>query len=264
MTGVDEKILKGTWFWKENHTMASTGTFTETVVFTPLDVNYRAAEAEVTVTVYQETTSAGTGGNRGGSGFLPGRLMSSGGNTEDTDWKNPFADVTESDWFYDAVRYVYQNGLFGGVSQSLFDPNGTHYPWYAGDCIVQNRRQAGTGAASKYEDVPEGAYYADAVAWAAENGIVKGYTETEFAPEEFISREQIAAVLHRYAVFAGNAAYAAGSLAEFADRDQISPWAMEDVVWTVREKLIQGNGGGLLNPREQRPALRRRPCCRDI
>ena len=248
VTGVDGKILKGTWAWKENHTMASTGTFTENVVFTPLDANYRAAEAEVTVTVYQETTSAGTGGNRGGSGFLPGGLMSSVGNTEDTDWKNPFADVTESDWFYDAVRYVYQNGLFGGVSQSLFDPNGRITRGMLVTVLYRTEGKPEPGAASKFEDVPEGAYYADAVAWAAENGIVKGYTETEFAPEEFISREQIAAVLHRYAVFAGNAAYAAGSLAEFADRDQISPWAMEDVVWAVREKLIQGNGGGLLNP----------------
>ena len=157
------------------------------------------------------------------------------------EWVNPFSDVSESDWFYDAVRYANMNGLFGGVSETVFAPDMSITRGMM--VTVLYRAEGGPEAGvCAFSDVPGDAYYADAVAWAEANGIVKGYSETEFGPDDNITREQIAAIMHRYAGFKGVDGDTAGDLGAFSDADKISGWAEEDMRWAVGTGLINGRG----------------------
>ncbi|MDO4270935.1 MAG: S-layer homology domain-containing protein, partial [Eubacteriales bacterium] len=158
---------------------------------------------------------------------------------------NPFADVRESDWFYDSVKYVYEHDLMLGTSGTAFSPNaGTE----RGMIVTILWRMAGKPAAesgSAFSDVRSGAYYADAVAWADENGIVLGYGNGLFGPGDKITREQLAAILWRYA---GSPA-AGGALDGFADADSVSPYARDALRWAVEQNIVSGKGGGALDPK---------------
>ena len=157
------------------------------------------------------------------------------------EWVNHFSDVSESDWFYDAVRYANMNGLFGGVSETVFAPDMSITRGMM--VTVLYRAEGGPEAGvCAFSDVPGDAYYADAVAWAEANGIVKGYSETEFGPDDNITREQIAAIMHRYAGFKGVDGDTAGDLGAFSDADKVSGWAEEDMRWAVGTGLINGRG----------------------
>ena len=157
------------------------------------------------------------------------------------EWVNPFIDVKESDWFYAAVRYANENGLFGGVSETEFAPN---MPVTRGMLVTVLYRAEGEPEAgsSTFADVADSAYYADAAAWAEANGIVKGYTETEFGPDDDITREQMAAIMHRYAEYKGVTGIADGDLSVFSDAGSISDWAEADMRWAVGAGLINGRG----------------------
>ena len=155
----------------------------------------------------------------------------------------PFTDVSETDWFHDAVQYVYDNGLMGGV----------------GDNATTNRamvvtilyRLAGEPAVSgdaAFTDVADGLWYTDAVLWAAQKGIVNGISATEFAPAGDLTREQLATILFRYAESAGYDVSASADLSGFPDADQIQSYAAQALSWAVAEGLLQGFEDDTLRP----------------
>ena len=145
---------------------------------------------------------------------------------ETPDQVGPFEDVSTADWFADAVQYMLDNGMMNGVTETTFAPNATTT---RGMIVTMLHRLEGepSAAASAFTDVAAGSYYADAVAWAAANGIVDGVSETSFAPDNAITREQMAAILYRYAEYKDyDTAVGGMSLAEYTDADQISSYAV--------------------------------------
>lgn len=159
-------------------------------------------------------------------------------------WVNPFRDVTESDWFYDDVRFANQNGLFNGVEKDLFAPE---EPMTRGMLVTVLWRLDGETApktATTFTDVDVNAYYADAVAWAAESGVVNGIGGNKFDPEGNVTREQIAAILFRYASLKGVDTAARANLATFPDAEKTSAYAHDALSWAVAAELVKGTKEG--------------------
>lgn len=195
---------------------------------------------------------------KGSSGF------SSGGSsiTEEEPEKEPekeepevfvpnFSDVSEADWYYDAVCYVCKNGLFEGTATG-FAPN--HTMTRAMLVTVLHRMSGAPAGAAEdlYADVTDPqAWYYDAVCWATEKGIVSGYGEETFAPNDSITREQIATILYRYAKEMGVAAETEQVSLEFADAAEVSDFAKEAVAWAYETKLLQGMENGYVAPKAQ-------------
>ena len=159
----------------------------------------------------------------------------------------PFTDVTEGDWFYDAVRYAYETGLMDGVGDNLFAPNSETT---RAQLVTILYRLAGQPAVSGdliFTDVEAGTWYADAVAWAAENGIVNGTTDTTFAPGDDITREQLVTVLYRYAESKGYDVSVSADLSGYPDAGQVQDYAQPAMAWAVAEGIVEGVDG-TLNP----------------
>ena len=169
----------------------------------------------------------------------------------ETKWRNPFLDISEGDWFYDAVRYVYEKGLMAGTSENTFGPN-----------VITNRgmivtilyRLAGSPDIEDenwgypYVDVDANAYYGTAVYWARLNGIASGYSDERFGPDDAITREQLAVMLYRFAKAQGHDVTAQADLSGYTDADQISGFAREAMSWASAEGLINGTSGSTLSP----------------
>lgn len=159
-------------------------------------------------------------------------------------WVNPFRDVTESDWFYDDVRFANQSGLFNGVEKDLFAPE---EPMTRGMLVTVLWRLDGETApktATTFTDVDVNAYYADAVAWAAESGVVNGIGGNKFDPEGNVTREQIAAILFRYASLKGVDTAARADLTAFPDAEKASAYARDALSWAVAAELVKGTKEG--------------------
>ncbi len=158
-----------------------------------------------------------------------------------------FVDVRSSDWFYPWVTKAVEAKLFGGVSDTEFAPNA---PMTRAMLVTVLYRMEGSPAVSgepTFTDVPKGEWYSDAVVWASTNGIVNGVSETEFGPEENLLREQLAAMLLRYATaFHKTETEARNSLSSFSDREKVSDYALEAVQWSVYHGIIGGSDGLLL------------------
>lgn len=160
----------------------------------------------------------------------------------------PFTDVKEADWFYDAVQYVYENGMMSGTGTSTFSPDTTTT---RGMIVTILHRMEGTPSAAgeEFTDVPAGQYYSNAVAWASANGIVSGYGNGVFGPNDTITREQMATILYRYAQFKGYETETTGDISTFADDSQVSSYAVEAMNWAVGSGLISGVGNNTLAPK---------------
>lgn len=174
-------------------------------------------------------------------------LMPAAAFAVEVDSEMPFTDVKESDWFYDAVQYVYDNGLMNGTGDDKFSPNLTIT---RGMIVTILHRLEGTPEAEgkAFADVPKGEYYSAAVAWASFAKIVEGYDTGLFAPNDAITREQMATILYRYVQYKGYSAAEAGDLSGFPDGGDVSSFALKAVKWAVGEKLIKGADGGMLMP----------------
>lgn len=156
----------------------------------------------------------------------------------------PFTDILEGNWYNDAVVYVYENGIMHGTAADKFSPNRTSD---RGMVIMTLYNMAGRPAAGEhpFTDVAEDAYYADAIAWAYENGIASGIGNNLFAPEHAVSREQLAMLLYHYAKFLGMDTSALGDLTKFTDHNQVSSYALEAMLWANGAGIISGNGNYL-------------------
>ena len=160
----------------------------------------------------------------------------------------PFGDVEADDWFYGDVKYVFENGLMNGVSADLFMPGLTTTRGMIVTVLYRLSGQPEVNGELIFDDVAAGSYYEKAIIWASENGIVNGYGEGKFGPDDAVTREQMAAILCRYAKLMGYDTEASADLTAFADADSISSYAVDALSWANANGLINGIGGGLLDP----------------
>ncbi len=160
----------------------------------------------------------------------------------------PFTDVNEGDWFHDAVRYAYDNGLMDGVGEGQFAPNATTTRAQLVTILYRLAGEPAVAGDVGFTDVVAGQWYTDAVAWAAQKGIVNGISETEFAPSGDLTREQLATILFRYAESAGYDVSAQADLSGFPDAGDIQSYATEALSWAVAEGLLQGFEDDSLQP----------------
>lgn len=159
----------------------------------------------------------------------------------------PFKDVHENNWFYNSVKYAYEKGLMQGTGLDTFSPfSNTSRAMIV--TILHRLEKTPAGLGDIFNDVAEGTWYKDAVAWAAANGIVGGYGGNRFGPNDSITREQMACILYRYAKYAGYDVSQSGSLTGFTDGGQTSKWAVAAMEWAVGSGLIQGKDGNILDP----------------
>ena len=161
----------------------------------------------------------------------------------------PFTDVKSGNWFYDAVKYAYEQGLMTGTSATTFAPNGTMNRAMIVTVLYRLEKSPAVTGASKFTDVPAGQWYSDAVAWAAANKIVNGYDETTFGPMNAVTREQMAAILFRYEQYKGlENVTLEENLNRFPDQNKISAYAIPALQWAVGQKIINVNADGTLDP----------------
>ena len=161
----------------------------------------------------------------------------------------PFTDVTSGDWFYDAVAYVYDKGMMEGTTDTTFAPAMNLTRSMIAQVLYNLEERPEAPGAAGFPDVAAGAWYADAVNWAAARGIVKGYDTGAFGPEDSVTREQLAAILYRYAQAKGYDTTQGGmAVREFSDSASISDWAQEAMAWAVNAQVLSGKGNGVLDP----------------
>lgn len=207
----------------------------------PLAVTANSA----TVTITHPIHNGGGGGGSGGGGPLaplPDPLPE----VLPEPLPLPFADVAPMDWFYPAVRFVYEMGLMQGVTTDSFQPS---LPMNRAMLVTVLHRLEGEPLAptATFSDLFPEDWYAPAVNWAATTGLVKGYPDGTFSPLAPITREELALLLYRYAAWKGQAV-PPGSLAGFPDREEVSPWAAGELSWAVDRGLVQGTDEGRLDP----------------
>ena len=151
----------------------------------------------------------------------------------------PFIDVVPGMEQYDAVRYVYENGIMNGISDTLFDPFGTLTRGMMVTILYRIEGEPEVAYNGTFTDVPDGKWFSDGVEWAASTGIVNGYGDGTFGPADEVTREQLAAILYRYAVCKGFEIKTAGFLPD----GNISPWAVDYVNWAAANGVLQVSGG---------------------
>ena len=161
-----------------------------------------------------------------------------------TEWSSPYSDVAAGAWYYDAARYATENGLMKGVGGGHFAPNDTLTRAQLVQILYNRAGRPAVQTGSRFSDVGPGAWYADAIAWAASEKIVSGVGGGRFAPNDPITREQLATTLWRYA-----GRPAAGGTLSFPDADQAAGYALDALRWAVENGVINGKSGGILDPK---------------
>lgn len=218
---------------------------TVTITVTP-DEGYKVGS--VTVKRPNGSTVPVTGQGNGKYTFT----MPSGGVTVDVtfipeDW--PFVDVTEDKWYYDAVAYVYQQGIMVGMSETTFEPNTTVNRAQVVQMLYNLEGQPQVSGDSGFSDIWDDQWYAKAVAWASANDVVAGYEDGTFRPTRAVTREEFAQILYNYAKFKGYDLSASADLGKFPDSGQVSSWAETALGWANGNGLINGHDDGRLDPK---------------
>lgn len=197
-------------------------------------------------------SNSSSGGGSSGGGSSSGN---NGSQTEEPDEpsgaqdENVFSDVSSSAWYAEAVNYVYENGLMTGISSTQFAPNNTLTRAMVVQTLYAMANKPAVSGSENFTDVSSGDWFADAVTWASANGIVSGYNATQFAPNDPLTREQLALILYGYAQMRGyNTTQSGTSIQKFTDYGSISAWALEAMDWAVNAGLLSGKGNGVLDP----------------
>lgn len=167
---------------------------------------------------------------------------------EPPDGRTPFTDVHRSDWFADAVAFVYEEGLMAGTSVNAFSPNAATTRGMIVTILYQMEGRP-ESSDTYFADVPINQYYAQAASWAAEQGIVSGYGDGKFGPDDPITREQIVMILMQYIQYRQMDTSAHSDLSQFVDRDAIDQCALDAMAWANAEGLMNGKGSGVLDPK---------------
>lgn len=229
-------------------------TFEGTLLLTDGITNPKSLKAYVVVKVQpkQDGGNTGGGGSGGGGGGSSGGGSSSGGsgNTGNNGSSStPFLDI-RTHWAKSAIESAVAKGLFAGTSPTTFHPDQAMNRSMLVTVLYRMEKEpAAEGRGKSFEDVSAGAYYVKAVVWASDKGIVAGYSETQFGPEDTITREQLAVILNRYATYKGYNTSKTADLAAFQDADQISEWARVPVQWANVMKLLNGRTSTTLAPK---------------
>ena len=169
--------------------------------------------------------------------------------TEAAAWQNPFIDVSASDWYYKSVEYAYKNNLFSGLTATQFGPNVSVTRGMLVTVLWRAEGKPSVSSGSQFTDVYIGAYYEKAVIWAEQNGIVSGYSDTVFAPDAPILREQIASIFYRYARYKGLAVKDPDNTAlTFTDAKDISSYAVESIQYCVSKNIMYGRTTDIFKP----------------
>lgn len=153
----------------------------------------------------------------------------------------PFTDVTEGNWFYKAVAYVYEQKLMSGVSETEFAPQTSLTRAMLAQVLYNMENQPEVTTTGAFTDVPDHQWYANAVNWAASENIVAGMGDGIFAPNSPVTREQMAAILYRYAQYKGYDTTKTADISDFADSNKTSAWAVPAMQWAVGTGLISGS-----------------------
>lgn len=252
-----KKTLGVTWSCdKYDGNTAGDYTFEGTLSLTAGISNPKAKKAYVVVKVQAKQDGGSTGGggsSGGGGGGSSGGGSSSGGsgNTGNNggSGSTPFLDI-RTHWAKSAIESAVAKGLFAGTSPTTFHPDQAMNRAMLVTVLYRMEKEpAAEGRGKSFADVSAGAYYAKAVAWASDKGIVAGYSETQFGPEDTITREQLAVILNRYATYKGYNTSKTADLAAFQDADQISEWARVPVQWANVMKLLNGRTSTTLAPK---------------
>ena len=203
-----------------------------------------------------DSTGGGSGGSGGGSGSGGSgggsnsggsdNSGNSGGDKEDAGL--PFTDVASGSWYYDSVAYVYEQGLMGGTGEGRFSPDLTTSRAMIVTILYRLEGSPAVSGCASFADVTAGQWHSDGVAWASANGIVTGYSNGSFGPDDTITREQMAAILYRYARYKGYDLSAQAALDGYADAAQVSAYAADAMKWAVGSGLITGTSGTTLSP----------------
>lgn len=228
-------------------------TFTGTLILPDGITNPKDVKAYIEVQVKEkEGGTSGGGGSGGGGGGSSGGGSSSGGsgNTGNNGSSStPFLDI-RTHWAKSAIESAVAKGLFTGTSATTFHPDQAMNRAMLVTVLYRMEKEpTAEGDGKRFADVSAGAYYAKAVAWASDKGIVAGYSETQFGPEDTITREQLAVILNRYATYKGYNTSKTADLAAFQDADQISEWARVPVQWANAMKLLNGRTSTTLAPK---------------
>lgn len=160
----------------------------------------------------------------------------------------PFNDVNAGDWFYDYVEYVYNNGIMDGVDNGVFSPNTETTRGMVVTILYRLAGEPNVRGGNDFSDVASGAYYADAVTWASNAGIVNGTSATTFSPNALVTREQFAAMLYRYMSYIGEDVSASTNLNRYTDAGSVSAYAETAMSWAVAEGIINGRTATTLAP----------------
>lgn len=163
----------------------------------------------------------------------------------------PFTDVVAGTWYYGAAAYAYNNGLFAGMTPTTFAPNATMTRAMLVSVLWRLAGEPAPKGTNTFDDVPDGAWYTDAVTWAAENGVVSGIGGSRFDPSGFVTREQTAEILYNYAHSKGYDVSARADLTAFPDAGSVSGWAEKALSWANAAGLINGtvrDGQTILDP----------------
>ena len=172
------------------------------------------------------------------------------GNAEDSSWENPFVDVNKNDWYYNAIKFAYQNNLFKGTSNDMFSPNST---MTRGMAVTVLYRLEGSKEEEEsiFDDIDNTQYYASPVAWANKNKIVMGIGENKFAPNNDLTREQLVSILYRYAQHKGKEKKSEKNIDinSFEDYSEISEYAISAFEWGIEAGIITGRTATTLAPK---------------
>lgn len=159
-----------------------------------------------------------------------------------------FSDVKKSDWYFGSVKYVYENGLMEGTENG-FEPETAMTRVMLVTVLYRIENSPIAQSKNTFADVPNDTWYTEAVIWAKENGVVNGISETEFAPNENITREQLVTILYRYANHKGLDTTKAASISDFSDADEISEYAADSFGWAFENGIVKGTSDSTLSPK---------------
>lgn len=241
--------------------------------FSPVSTGTRANGAEFTIDSTTDLAAIDQGAYAGQitmdlaayaksdpENYMENGEIRSGGVTVDVtfipeDW--PFVDVTEDKWYYDAVAYVYQQGIMVGMSETTFEPNTTVNRAQVVQMLYNLEGQPQVSGDSGFSDIRDGQWYAKAVAWASANDVVAGYEDGTFRPTRAVTREEFAQILYNYAKFKGYDLSASADLGKFPDSGQVSSWAETALGWPMATGLSTATTTAGWTPRAAPSAPRR-------
>ena len=212
-------------------------------------------DQSVTINVTENSTqsnsdsSANSNGNSNSIGGFVTKPVTYNPSGTASGWNNPFKDISENDWYFDTVKYIYQAGLMSGTSANTFAPNEDVTRAMFVTVLYRREGQPQTSA-SNFTDIEAGSWYEKAISWASANGIVNGATENEFEPDANITREQISAIMHRYAQYKGFDVTVGetADITSYTDAAAVSEYAVDAMKYVVGSGLINGKTATTLNP----------------